>query len=137
MDRAAVGAWGEGVAESWYVSAGYTVVGRNWHCPLGEIDLVVRAPAGELVFVEVKTRSGDRFGLPWEAVTPLKQRRIRRAAGHWLSVHDTAAHRGAGRRRDLGGVVGTSRNSDVRFDVVGITRIGDGDPIVDVFEQAF
>ena len=40
----------------------------------------------ELVFVEVKTRRTDRFGIPAEAVTPAKQRRLRTLAGRYLAA---------------------------------------------------
>lgn len=51
---------------------------RNFSYLGGEIDLV--ALEGEdLVFVEVKTRRGDLFGRPEEAVTPAKIRQIRKA----------------------------------------------------------
>lgn len=56
---------------------------RNWTCRYGEIDLVVRA-GGTLVFVEVKTRRGTSFGLPEEALTPRKRRRLMRAAWSYL-----------------------------------------------------
>ena len=57
--------------------------------------------------VEVKTRSSDRFGSPFEAVGPDKQRRLRRLAGEWLSVrwHEVA---------------GGGRPAGVRFDVVAV-----------------
>jgi putative endonuclease len=59
-----------------------------------------------VVFVEVKTRTTDRFGGVEEAVTPQKVRRLRRLAGVWLAGQD-------------------ERWARVRIDVVGV-RIGRG-----------
>ena len=75
---------GEGLAAEWYVEHGYDVVARNWRCREGEIDLVV-AGHGAVVFCEVKARSSDRYGLPAEAVTPAKQRRLRQLAARFLA----------------------------------------------------
>ncbi len=59
---------------------------RNYTCRGGEIDLVCEH--GEaLVFVEVRARSRSDFGTPEETVTTLKQRRILRAAEHFLARH--------------------------------------------------
>ena len=83
----AVGRYGERVAASYLTSAGWEVVDRNWRGPSGELDIV--ALHGEdLVVVEVKTRSGDGFGHPAEAVTPVKLARLRRLAAQWLDAHD-------------------------------------------------
>jgi putative endonuclease len=51
-----------------------------------ELDVVARR-GGVLVFCEVKSKSGDRFGDPAEMVTAEKQRRIRLAAALWLQRH--------------------------------------------------
>jgi putative endonuclease len=82
--NARLGASGEEAAAAWYVARGYTVVAHNWRCAEGELDLVVARP-GELVFCEVKTRTSDRFGLPAEAVTRAKQRRLRTLATRFLA----------------------------------------------------
>lgn len=79
-----LGASGEEAAAAWYLARGYEVVAHNWRCPEGELDLVVARP-GELVFCEVKTRTSDRFGLPAEAVTRAKQRRLRTLATRFLA----------------------------------------------------
>ena len=70
-----------------------------------------------VVFSEVKTRSGARFGQPAEAVSPAKQARIRRLAARWLAEH----------RSGLG-----PRPVELRFDVVAIL-----DGRIDVLEGAF
>lgn len=100
--RQKLGVHGERLAARLYESAGYTVVARNWRCNDGELDLVLRGD-GVLVFAEVKTRSSDRFGVPAEAVTPAKQRRIRRLAQRFC------------------GETG-ERARTLRFDVVSVLR---------------
>jgi putative endonuclease len=87
----ATGTQGEDAAARWYEARGYRVVARNWRCREGELDLVV-ARHGELVFCEVKTRAGTRYGTPAEAVTPTKQRRLRRLATRYLAEAAPPAH---------------------------------------------
>ena len=99
--RRRLGAAGEDLAASWYESAGYRVLDRNWRCREGEIDLVVRRGA-TVVVVEVKSRTSAAFGCPATAVTAAKQLRLRRLAVRWL------AERGP-------------RCDAVRFDVVAVT----------------
>jgi putative endonuclease len=71
----------------WYYRLrGYRILAANARGGRNELDLVVRR--GErLVFCEVKAKSGDRFGHPFEMVGPEKQRRVRRAAEAWLAAH--------------------------------------------------
>ncbi len=83
----AVGRYGENVAASYLVAAGWEVVDRNWRGRAGELDIVA-LHGDELVVVEVKTRTGDGFGHPAEAVTHAKLGRLRRLAGEWLESHD-------------------------------------------------
>jgi putative endonuclease len=98
--RAALGAYGERVAVRALTDAGLHVLGRNWRCRDGELDVIAR-DGDALVFCEVKTRTGTGFGQPAEAVTAAKQRRLRRLAQAWLAAHDHHA-------------------PDLRFDVVGV-----------------
>jgi putative endonuclease len=116
--RRALGADGEQLVAEWYRSAGYEVVDRNWRCRDGELDLVVtRGP--ELVFCEVKTRRGAGFGLPAEAVTWSKQRRIRGLALKWLDEHPDG------------------RADDLRFDVASVLAVRGARPVIEVIEAAF
>lgn len=81
-----LGARGEELAARHLESRGYTILARNHRSRLGEIDLVAR-DAKTLVFVEVKTRSSDAAGLPLEAITPEKARRLRRLALAFTTAH--------------------------------------------------
>ena len=87
--RAQIGAWGEQVAVDHLRGLGLSVLERNWRCRYGELDVIAADEAARaLVFVEVKTRTGDRFGDVVEAVGPAKVRRLRRLAGLWLAGQD-------------------------------------------------
>ncbi|MBL7497033.1 YraN family protein [Frankia sp. CNm7] len=82
----ALGRFGEELAASHLVDAGLEILDRNWRCGEGELDIVAR-DAGTLVFCEVKTRTGTRFGTPAEAVAGRKAARVRRLATRWLAAH--------------------------------------------------
>jgi putative endonuclease len=100
--RRELGAQGEEAVAGWYESSGYEVLARNWRCPQGEMDLVLRR--GDLiVFCEVKTRSTSAFGAPVEAVTRAKQLRLRRVATRWL---EQDSPHGAQLRFDVASVLG-------------------------------
>jgi len=71
---------------------GLVLVARNYRTPGrggGEIDLVLRAPDGTLVFVEVRGRAGTGFGGAAASVGWRKQRRIVFAARHYLLRYGT------------------------------------------------
>jgi len=68
---------GENAAEAMLKQKGYKILKRNFATKFGEIDLV--AMDGEvLVFVEVKAKTGSRFGEPWEMVNKKKLERVQR-----------------------------------------------------------
>ena len=64
-------------------NAGCRIVARNARYRDGEIDLIVRE-RDVLVFVEVRMRVSSRFGGAAVSVNMVKQKRIVRAAQHWL-----------------------------------------------------
>jgi putative endonuclease len=95
-----LGAKGEEVAVSYLKSRGYRIVERNYRIRFGEIDIIAEQ-GDDLVFIEVKTRSGTLFGSPFESVTKQKQKQLSKVALEYISkqgFHDRPA----------------------RFDVVGI-----------------
>ncbi|NCN70820.1 MAG: YraN family protein [Rhodoferax sp.] len=67
--------------------AGLRLLARNYRTPGrggGEIDLIMRAPDGTCVFVEVRQRCSASHGGAAASVSTLKQRRIAFAARHYL-----------------------------------------------------
>jgi len=80
------GRLGEHLAREFLREKGLIILESNVRCPLGEIDVVAR-DGSTLVFVEVRSRSVDRFGLPQESVNRRKQRRITQLAQWYLKKH--------------------------------------------------
>ncbi|HYJ56238.1 MAG TPA: YraN family protein [Mycobacterium sp.] len=84
--RAEIGALGEQLAVDYLNQTGLRVLARNWRCRYGELDIIAADDATRaVVFVEVKTRTGEQYGGVEQAVTPAKVRRLRRLAGLWLA----------------------------------------------------
>jgi putative endonuclease len=81
-----LGRRGELLAADYLEDHGIRVIDANWRCPQGEIDLVA-VDGDSLVVVEVKTRRSDRYGHPFEAVTPQKVTRLRTLAVLWARNH--------------------------------------------------
>ena len=114
--RQALGAYGEELAARHLSERGLVVVDRNWRCPQGEIDLVLR-DGDTLVVCEVKTRSGVGYGTPHEAVTPAKLQRLRVLGARWLADHGLAVREV---RIDLVAVVRPPRGACVLEHVPGL-----------------
>jgi putative endonuclease len=73
------GKTGESLALDYLLKKGYRLVKQNWHHRWGEIDLVV-SQNHRLVFVEVKLKIGDQFGLPEEMINRHKLKQIQQTA---------------------------------------------------------
>jgi putative endonuclease len=84
--RQALGKLGEDLAARRLAARGYVIHARNWRCATGELDLVTEKD-GTLIFVEVRTRRGDRFGTPEESITPKKRAKLTSAALTYLDEH--------------------------------------------------
>lgn len=74
---------GENLAEKYLVKNGYRILARNFSTDLGELDLVV-TDNSYLIFVEVKARMSDKYGMPSEAVDYNKQRKICMVASQYI-----------------------------------------------------
>lgn len=113
----ALGRAGEDIACDYLERNKYTIVARGFRLFRGEIDIIARD--GEtLVFVEVKARADESLGRPEEAVTPAKQRQIRRIARGYVSDNPPG-------------------EVDCRFDVIAILFDGAGGHRLEHFIDAF
>ena len=100
MNTKILGIEGEDKAKQFLIDKKYKVLETNYTTKIGEIDIIAKYK-DMIVFVEVKDRQTKRFGLPREAVTPYKQRKIRLVATQYLQSHKLL-------------------NSKVRFDCIEI-----------------
>lgn len=100
MNNIEKGRLGEDIALKYIVSKGATVIEKNYRTKIGEIDLIARLN-GELVFIEVKSRSNINYGYPSEAVNYKKKRKITNLANYYIMINSL-------------------ENLSVRFDVIEI-----------------
>ena len=81
-----LGRQGEETAVAFLRRHRYRILERNYRTKVGEADIVARR-GRTLFFIEVKTRTSDRFGLPEESVTPRRISRLRNCARVYLLQH--------------------------------------------------
>ena len=82
-----LGDWGETEARRYLETNSYVFMERNFRVPEGEIDLVMQ-DGDIVVFIEVKTRTSDSFGMPEESVSGAKRKRLLRAACAFLQERE-------------------------------------------------
>lgn len=109
---AKTGNLGEDFTAKYLEKRHYKILDRNWRIREGEIDLVALSPEGEIVFVEVKTRSSTSFGDPLESISDAKIHRVQRLALAWLATHQKL---GARYRIDVAGVL-FGRSAEITID---------------------
>ena len=84
MKKHTLGKLGEEFAKNFMTAEGYEILCSNFNCALGEIDLIAKKEE-KIVFVEVKTRISQKFGLPSDAVDAAKRRKIVNTARYFLA----------------------------------------------------
>ena len=82
------GQCGEDAATEFLKRKKYKIIERNYKNKFGEIDIIAKTKT-DLVFVEVKTRSSEKFGTPAEAVTYYKKQKIVNTAQYYLYKNPT------------------------------------------------
>lgn len=87
MNNAEVWEKGEYKAKQFLISQKYRILHTNFKTNIGEIDIVAEDKR-TIVFVEVKAKSSDKFGLPREMVTPYKQQKIIKVATQYQKRYD-------------------------------------------------
>lgn len=113
---ARLGKAGERAAAAFLRRRGYEVVGAGFLARRGELDLVCKR-GDQLVVVEVKTRSGDAFGTPLEAVRASKRRALLAAAAEYRAL--------------------TEWRGPIRYAVVGVRVTVGGEFDVELIEEPF
>lgn len=113
MNKRQLGGSYEKIAGEFLIAKGYEIIEYNFFCKIGEIDIIAKCDE-YICFVEVKYRKNKNAGMPIEAVTFSKQRKISKTAMYYCLTHNI------------------NENQSVRFDVVGIL----GNEIV-LYENAF
>ena len=106
--RHLLGRRGEDAVARWLSGEGWTVLARRWRCASGELDLILRDPAGALVAVEVKVRVTARTGNAAESVDRRRLARLRAALATFA-------------RQD-----GTPNATGLRIDLVTVSPAPDG-----------
>lgn len=100
MSNKDLGKKGEELAVKYLKKQGYKIVTLNYQTKLGEIDIIA-LDKNTLVFIEVKSRTSQKYGLPLEAIDKKKQKQIQRVAELYL------------KQKNLG-------HLNCRFDIVSI-----------------
>lgn len=109
MDTTVIfGQRGEKLALEYLIERGYIILERNYRSGKNEIDIIARN-SGEVVFIEVKTRSTDVFCEPETAVTKEKQRAIIKVANSYILRNNI--------------------NEEARFDIIAIVTNENGTKI--------
>ncbi len=115
-ERQDLGKLGEELALKKIKSLGYKSITRNYHCPLGEVDLI--AKDGDcLVFIEIKTRKGRSLAYAKEAIDKRKKRQLSKVALAYMKSMDCC-------------------DVKSRFDVVAIS-LNEGKEQIEVIQNAF
>ncbi|MBM3254971.1 MAG: YraN family protein [Candidatus Omnitrophica bacterium] len=112
-----LGKSGEEIAVQFIEKNGYKVLFRNYKNRLGEIDIIAKE-RGTYCFIEVKTRSSDRFGLAQEALSPAKKRKLAQLALAFLKEKKLL-------------------DQKARFDVVAIVASPNGSIETELIQDAF
>lgn len=110
-----LGKLGENIAEKFLKEKGYKILERHYCLRGGEIDLIAK-DGDFIVFIEVKTRTSDKFGNPEESVNYFKQKKMAHAIKYYLWKEKI-------------------ENKNIRFDVISIEMGIAGDNKIEHFEN--
>ena len=95
MRNIEIGKLGETLAENFLTSQNYKILAKNFRGRFGEIDLICRDLGnGQIVFVEVKTRTQKKFGIPEEAITYSKKEKLIKTSLEFLGMQNGNLRKG-------------------------------------------
>jgi putative endonuclease len=110
-DSRSSGRRGEDLACKFLKKDKYKILEKNFSCRQGEIDIIAEDRKGVVCFVEVKARSRQDYGLPIEAVTHSKQKKLLATAFIYLETNKM-------------------ESKDMRFDIVSVDLISEEAQII-------
>ena len=111
------GDFGEKIVNCYLEKSGYQILCKNFQCNLGEIDVIFK-DKHEIVFAEIKTRTGIKYGFPAESVTNFKKKHILNSAKYFLYKNRIF-------------------NKNVRFDVIEVYILKNRKPIINHIKNVF
>ena len=83
MNNNEIGKKGEDIAVDYLKRKNVKIIARNVRTPFGEIDIIGKKK-NKLLFIEVKTRRSETFGMPAEAITKRKLSHIVKSAMYYI-----------------------------------------------------
>jgi putative endonuclease len=117
MDKQTLGKWGEELVAKQLKKMGFILVETNFYTRYGEIDIVAREK-GEYVFIEVKTRSNQKYGTASESIDDNKKSKFLKACQYYL------------KQKNL-------EDSIYRFDVATLEKKENGKWKMELYRNAF
>lgn|SRR3989338_4931720 len=116
MTTKTIGNFGELLARDYLQKNGYKIITTNYRTKLGEVDII--AKEGEtLCFIEVKTRSGTKFGSPEESINKNKLAKIGNCLQYYLQTRE-------------------QKFNDYRIDVVAIELLNNQVSRIEIIKNA-
>lgn len=113
-----LGVWGEDEAALYLEGEGYVIIDRDWKIGKRDLDILALSPDGKtLVVVEVKTRSGDDYQRPEEAVDGRKMRNLAIAVNAYVKEHQV--------------------EKELRFDIISVVGVGHQVKCLEHLKDAF
>ena len=113
-----LGKWGEDEAALYLEDEGYVIIDRDWKIGKRDLDILALSPDGKtLAVVEVKTRSGDEYQQPEEAVDGRKMRNLAIAANAYVKEHQG--------------------DKELRFDIIAVVGVGHQVKCLEHLKDAF
>ncbi len=116
MKHTEKGLFGENLACDYLQKQDFEIIKRNFRYKKGEIDVICKKE-NTLIFVEVKYRTSDAFGMPENSVNATKKKIFLRTANEYIFQEDW--------------------QNDIRFDIIAILHKSNQEPEIMHFEDAF
>jgi len=111
-----LGRKGEELAKQHLEAVGYEILDENWRFGKAEVDLIAYLDK-TIIFVEVKTRTGNAFGEPEDFVDAAKQALLVSAADEFIEL--------------------MGFNGEARFDIIAILFDQQGNYSLNHIQDAF